>query len=327
MRLVLVLFLVFASTSLMASELATREQISNRVNALFHSGEYEQLSNLGNEFIDTEARTSSGLWKLRLFYVSLYGISNRNIPDLDYWNNLKSEMKEWTEMEPDSSVAHLAYVETLIAQAWMYRRHTVRDEDRVLFDQNIEEARLYLLEHESMKSRDPHWFHRMIDVARAQSWEESRFNALIDEAFTQHPAYYPIYFSALRYLLPNWHGSAEKIENFANYAVEKSEESEGYGLYARIYWVAYSDHYSFNLFSHSDISWEKMKSGIDDVLQDYPDQWNINYFALFSCLAGDREETLRLMNMIEGRPIIDAWRTGFNYSRCAEWSAVEDPAI
>ncbi|MCP4115794.1 MAG: hypothetical protein GY737_10380 [Desulfobacteraceae bacterium] len=53
-----------------------------------------------------------------------------------------------------------------------------------------------------------------------------------------------------------------------------------------------------------------MKQGIHDVLDRYPDQWNINNFAVFSCLTGDKKTTRTLMGMIKGRPILGPWEKG-----------------
>lgn len=40
------------------------------------------------------------------------------------------------------------------------------------------------------------------------------------------------------------------------------------------------------------------------MIAKYPDQRNINNFAVFSCLANDKNITQRLMSMIEGRSTI-----------------------
>jgi hypothetical protein len=123
------------------------------------------------------------------------------------------------------------------------------------------------------------------------------------------------------YYTPRWHGSAEEIEAFARNAVERTKEKEGAGMYARIYWAASQSLFQGRLFENSNVRWEIMRKGIDDVLQKYPDQWNINNFALFSCLAKDKEMTQKLISMIKGSPIKSGWLGNTKYyDYCNSWS-------
>jgi len=194
--------------------------------------------------------------------------------------------------------------------------NTVRKEDWKLFRDTIEEARIYLQEHESLKYSDPQWFEQMLTIAKAQGWETEVFYKLLDEALATHPQFYEIYFRAINYLQPRWHGSIEEIEHFANYSVEKSKETEGKGMYARIYWYASQAEYGHDLFAKSKVRWDQMRLGIEDVISTYPDQWNVNNFAVFSCLANDADMTRKLIGMMEGRPIVSVWKGGRFYEHC-----------
>jgi hypothetical protein len=65
-----------------------------------------------------------------------------------------------------------------------------------------------------------------------------------------------------------------------------------------------------------------MSKSIDDVLAQYPDQWNINNFAYFSCLAGDKNKTRLLITQIQNEPILEVWG-GINfYYQCKFWAKV-----
>jgi hypothetical protein len=67
-----------------------------------------------------------------------------------------------------------------------------------------------------------------------------------------------------------------------------------------------------------------MKRGIVDVLKRYPDQWNINNFAHFACLAGDRKETARLTALVT-EPIREAWaKDATLFARCRDWASSMD---
>ena len=46
-----------------------------------------------------------------------------------------------------------------------------------------------------------------------------------------------------------------------------------------------------------------MRRGINSVLLEFPDQWNIQNFAVFACVANDVELTSDLLNLID-EPIL-----------------------
>lgn len=87
-------------------------------------------------------------------------------------------------------------------------------------------------------------------------------------------------------------------------------------IYARIYWMASQSQFDLRVFSKSAVDWRQMVSGMEAVLSRYPDQWNINNFALFACAAGDGKTTAAMMNRMEGPPIMDAWRSRNTYEAC-----------
>lgn len=312
--------LVIYSASVFSDELQSREEIASLSKSLFSIGDFSGLNALGSRYLESESRTSSGLWELTLFYSGLADIPNSRVPGPSYWSSLKDRANNWIGIDSSLSFAHIFYVDILISEAWMYRGNNwgseVRKEDWVLFHETIQSARDYLLENESIKYSDPRWYEQMLVVARAQGWELEEFYELLDEALEAYPNYYEIYFRAFNYLQPRWHGSVAEIEKFADYAVSKSSATEGNGMYTRFYWYASQTEYGHSLFSESDVRWEEMKKGILDVVDMYPDQWNINNFAVFSCLAGDVEQTRELMSMIEGRPNIRVWESGNFYNQC-----------
>lgn len=111
----------------------------------------------------------------------------------------------------------------------------------------------------------------------------------------------------MEYNAPKWGGSAQAIEDFARAAVGRTRKTEGEGMYARIYWYAAQSQYHDQLFSQSKVDWPTMKRGIHDVLARYPDAWNLNNFARFACLAGDRAEAQALAARVGDIPDADVW--------------------
>jgi hypothetical protein len=308
-----------------ADELGERQLISDRAATLFHSGQFAALEKDATRYRETGARTSSGLWKLTLFYGGLAKIPNEDVTAEEYWKGLEEKAQKWAGAYPNSPTGHLVYAEFLTAHAWMYRGEgwadEVRQEDWKPFKEYYAKARKYLIAHKAIASRDPRWYELMIDIAKAEGWKMNKFNSLVDEATSRYPYFYQIYFAAIDYLTPKWHGSREEIESFAQKAVKITHGIDGEGMYARIYWYASQTNYGEKLFTDSKVVWSKMSKSIDDVLRQYPDQWNINNFAYFSCLAGDAQKTSDLMSRVTGKPILDAWKSMPMYDYCKAWAA------
>jgi hypothetical protein len=321
--LFLITFLIWA-TGTSANELEDRQVIKNKVEKLFYSGDYAQLDRMATSYMTTTERTSSGLWKLTLFYAGLTTLPNQEITTYSYWDSLENRSNNWIKAYPKSPSAYLTYSAFLIAHAWMYRgtgwNYQVKKEDWAPFNQYIEKAKVVLDNNKAIASKDPEWYVLMISVATAQNWNTHDFETLLNEATTKYPYFYQIYFGAINYLTPKWHGSKEEIEDFANKAVSLTKKEEKNGMYARIYWFASQANYGNSLFTNSAVVWGKMSTSIDDIIEKYPDQWNINNFAHFSCLAGDAQKTKILMRKIKGAPILSAWNDMVTFTQCKAWS-------
>lgn len=319
--IVLLLGLPFADASASApSELMSRQLILHKIVALFQTDNFRELNRLSKQYRDNGERTSSGIWKLSLFYASLASVANKNIADEEYWNQLEAKTLKWVDFDPGSPAAHLAYANFLISHAWMYRGNAyaseVREEDWKPFYDTISKARNYLEAHKQVASKDPRWYELMIIISMAQGWDLRDFNTLTEEATARYPYFYQIYFAAIDYLTPKWHGSKEEIELFARTAVALTRKEEGDSMYSRIYWYASQTNYGNSLFTDSIVVWSMMSKSIDDVLRRYPDQWNINNFAHFACLSGDAEKTRQLIAKIDGKPIIEVWGSMRFFNAC-----------
>lgn len=318
------IFSAFLISGASANELEDRQIINDKVHTLFFSNNYSELNNLASSYLREEQRTSSGLWKLTLFYGGVKALPNEHVTTNNYWNDLESRSRKWIKFNPKSPTGHLAYASILLKHAWMFRGsgwgYQVRKEDWKPFHEYIEKARVVLEETKKISALDPEWYVLMIDVATAQGWESDKFQELMKEANKKYPYFYQIHFEAINYLTPKWHGSKEDIEKFANEITSLTNKKEKSGMYSRIYWVASQYNYGNDLFTKSSVVWNKMSQSINDVIEQYPDQWNINNFAYFSCLAGDIKQTRKLIKLIEEKPIIEAWKDIDFYTQCKKFS-------
>lgn len=312
--------LVILLSTLMTSHPSAAASIQSRVVGLFESEQFDKLEALGARYRESQSRTPSGLWHLGDYYSGLYSVFDALDTAPIFWQMKERAVKNWMVAYPDSPAAHLMYANMLISHGWQIRgvgyADMVKPENWQPFFDYLELAREHLLEHEDIASQDPEWFFLMARIARAQGWPNKDFVAMIDEGLRRHPGYYPLYFETVEGLLPKWGGSVEDIEAFALDAVARTKSTEGYTLYARIYWYASQTQFKDRLFDETRVDWPTMRQGIDDVLAQYPDNWNINNFAYFACLAKDRGKTAELMARIEIPLIRDVWRSGQTYRAC-----------
>lgn len=315
-----------ASSQKILTEHEVRNSIMNKAREHLVSQNFGALEELVEKYSNSNARTPSGVWKIGFIYAGITEISgNSKIPNEDqYWGFHDDRYTSWIEEYPQSATAQIYYAKILLRKAWYYRgagyANTVDKQQWALFYKFLNQASNHLDNFKDRSSKDPNWYEAKLEVAKGLGVDDDIYNNILDEALDLHPYYYPIYFSAINRFAPRWHGSLEMMESFAARSVELTRETEGVGMYARVYWYVSQSLYGDQLFTKSLISWDKMSQGIDDVLAKYPDQWNINNFAKFSCLARDKNKTRSLIMKISGEPLRNVWGDRDMFNFCKNWS-------
>jgi hypothetical protein len=314
-----------------AGEIEDRTKLKNDVIRMFATKKFAELETISENFRSTKARTASGLWQLTIFQEGLSWAFRGKPEDEAGWQRKYQRMRSWVAAHPDSTTSHLAYAQLLLSHAWSYRgsgnANSVNNENRKSFEIYVEQAREYLEATKDITSRDPNWYDMMVSIARFQNWPEAAFIKLTAEAFAREPHFYQTYFTAMSYYAPGWGGSHKALDQFIREVQQDTEATEGYAMYARLYWYAAQTQYGENLFTHSLVDWEMMKKGIDDVLDDYTESWNIHNFAKFSCLAGDIQKASELFTFIKDPPVQMAWGNQSFFNQCRAWVATKTPTL
>jgi hypothetical protein len=287
----------------MDDEMSLRGDIRLEVVRLFWRKDFKKLDEIADTYRKKKSRTPSGVWKLSVFYGGIVAVVDSQPDSAENWSRAFQTADEWVKLYPNSPVAHIVKATFLTNYAGKMRgggwAKDVSPKAWELFNQYNQQARDYLLATKEISSQDPQWYDLMLLVERGLGVELPAFQKTLQEGIKKYPDFYEIYFSASIYLLPRWHGSKSQIEDFVNAAVENSRRTEGMGMYARIYWYVASMTNPSGLFKDFNADWKKMKQGINDVLAKYPDQWNINNFAFFACMAQDQDMTKKLLQKLE----------------------------
>ena len=305
------------------SELETRTKIATDVRRAFFAKNVDALEALAKQYRTEKSRTSSGLWKLTMFYSGVKAVvdtmsdNDKRRAALAFVNDVDGR---WQKAYPDSPAAQVARGVVLVASAWKIRgpgpNSDVPPQAWEPFRQGIEEARVYLESVKASASTDPAWYCEMASVAKVQHWPREKFNAFAGELLARHPAYYQAVFCAGEYLAPQWHfEGAGAIEAFTDQAVAATHKEEGKSLYARIYWALDAGNANPQVLGENFRAWPKMRAGFNDVIARYPDAWNLNHFAKYSCLVRDWEQFAKLAGRIGKAPQQGVMEQKF-YDRC-----------
>ena len=296
-------------------ELAIRQNVRTEVARAYAAGDVEQLEQLSSTYLAARPRTPSGLWKLTLFYSATHDMIVRQLETQGATSTdaLAKTVEAWLKKYPASPAAQVVKGQAMQARAWMIRGHgyanTVRPEARAAFGDAIEDARKYFESAKKTASADPGWYCEMANIAKAQHWSRARFDSLLSELLDRHPYYYQAVFCMSEYLSPKWYyENAASIEQFADRVVQKTAAEDGKSLYARIYWFMNSAMALDPLIVGENFKvWPKMKAGFEDLVSRYPDPWNLNHFALYSCAAGDKQKLAELIAKIGAHPLRSVW--------------------
>ncbi len=294
-----------------SEEWVTREQIQRQVIDLYLASDFSGLEELAENFRRTDERTSSGLRKLNLFYFSLSIAISEFTENNDGWDFALNRADEWVSTYPNSATAAIAKATTLEKHAeqvlGLAYSESANTKAWVTFFRRLSKTDDYLMQIQEVASSDPFWYYKRAHIMKRLGVGPEEFLPFAQSALERHPDDYQLYFAIADYFSPNSYGDAEVIESFARAAVELTKSSEGKAMYARIYWYLSQTEFGFSLFKESNVVWPDMRDGFVDILARYSDQWNIQNFAVFACLANDVEMTRKLIAQMEGRPIMMAW--------------------
>lgn len=113
--------ILFFSSTVFSNEIKMRSDIQTKARHLFMGEKFEELERIAVQYRKSGERTSSGLWKLTIFYTGFGKILSPNIKFEDYWEGMKLKADKWVRKSPKSPTANIIKGMILSAYAWKIR--------------------------------------------------------------------------------------------------------------------------------------------------------------------------------------------------------------
>ncbi|MEQ1638994.1 MAG: hypothetical protein ABL903_20220 [Methylococcales bacterium] len=188
--------------------------------------------------------------------------------------------------------------------AWLARGHgfalSVDPVGWKLFNERLEKAEKVLIDSKPYAAELPIWYVEMIQVQSLLNRPVDDRTKIFLEGSNKHRSYYLIYFAMLNSISPKWGGSWEEVDNLVKSTVDKTQDVYGKAMYARLYMYINEElPRDEKLYKTTLASWPDMKRSFEDMMTQYPSSnLNLNKFAMFACVAEDKETFLKLRRTI-----------------------------
>jgi hypothetical protein len=273
-----------------AQEPQTHENFSSAIGTIENAlelREFEKVERLHDEFVASRARTTDGTWMIESFEWAFDAKFESDSPA-----RLDALFEEWRVHSPRSSLRKLA--EAFMWQNRAWRAHGagcssswVAGAEKV-FSLNLLRAARALEEAADAKA-SPLWYTVAIRIAGGQERGEKEIETILEEGEIRHPAYRPLYWARLMFLLPAWGGDYEQADRFVRRAVERTRATEGGSFYAGLYLDMTRATRCGDALADSEASWPDMKQGLLDMIERHESAWNWNLLGTLACRFRDAD--------------------------------------
>ncbi|MFL6657786.1 MAG: hypothetical protein ACJ8GW_06935 [Massilia sp.] len=292
------------------------------VAGMLYAGNFKALDAAVIHHRRADATMPDGRPTLPGFYVELTHTADGNCEaslDEAPWKELRARLEQWRSHTRDRSAPALALAILDVSEGWKARgggfAGTVSEEGNARFQARVARGRAALEKLRAVAKIDPSWYDAMLDVGLAQGWDKEHYALLLDQAIGAYPYYFPLYFTATRYYTEKWHGSPGDMDALIEKAVAATRARQGQTMYARLHWLL-DDQSSFP----KNVDWPRMKTGFDDMLKDFPDNWNRNNYAHFACYANDAVAFKSQADYVKTNYIPAVWGNRRSFDICQQFA-------
>lgn len=297
--------------TLISDESIFRASLQVDIRRFFFEENFAEIERLADIYRGG-ARTGSGLFKLGLLYGAF--ADNEIASRKGFLPIAEKKFDAWIKAYPNSptpyvakSNAHFGIITGISGSS------SGAPNERLMYEKALQMGQRFLSQHWDMIKTEPDAYREKMRYALLAGSSPAEWRAVFSEARSAFPGYYQIYFDANLYA-PEIRGNPQEAfavtEEIATALMEDTVD-EGMSGYARAYWGA-SRRWDISYYmSRETVDWGKVRLGFQDMLDAYPDAWNLNAFARFSCIFGDKEMVQKLQPAVIENPVNEIWsKTG-----------------
>ena len=269
---------------------------------------------------DNQQKGPSGVWTLTPYYFSYRDTIAGNYRSLEALKFMDDALAKW---EAKGGKAPGPYI---------LKGYALRDrvldverlggletaEGREALQGRMGQLTEYLAKVKPIAAKDPAWYMLQIN-AMGFSCNMPEVWKAIEEGSQAFPTFYQSYYETLLAGLRCGEDGEHLIDRLVKLGVERTKATEGQSFYARMFWVA-SGYWTKNVLTSDIIDWTRMKAGMLDVLQRYPDPWNVNNFALLACQGRQAAIARELLPKALEAPVVKVWKTSERFKACRDWA-------
>ena len=235
-------------------------------------------------------------------------------------------MTEWVKARPNSVTAKIALANLWWQSAWKARgggyANTVNDQGWKLMEEREGYALGLLNDAKKLKETCPRWYYTMLQIAKDQSWDKARYDAIFNESIAKYPDYKSSYFSKVLDLQPRWGGAAGEWEQFIAQSADKVGGENGDKFYAQMVWAVEFTHWYHkgNIFREFKISYPRVKKGFEILMKEYPNSLSVtSAYCHAATASGDRQEAAMLFAKLGGRVDCEVWWSEQSFLSWRNW--------
>jgi hypothetical protein len=288
------------------------------VSELFGRAKTSELDRLFNDWSDTGIRMADGRWRLASYET---GLKNLFAPGAN-WEMTYKVIADWRKNAPQSRAAAFAEAIYWLQYGWMARgggyAGSVTDDGWRLFHERLEKGQAVLLEAEAYAANSPLWGRVMVEIGTGLGWPRENLLAAAREAAAREKSYAQIYTATVNALTPKWGGDWKLVDAYIRDVEGNSAAVAGHEFYTRLYlFIAEFSSPELDLFRDTPAQWPAMKAGFEDMMRNYPHSGgNLNLFAAYACVAGDRDTFRRVRFQLGDQANAARWPSNHSLDLC-----------
>ncbi len=321
----LLAMLITASAPVAARQDYVPTLVEKDTTPLWFANDFARLEVIVGPLRSAEARTPSGGWLLAEFYRTFHENYLLESEVVDYPDGVQwKKLDTWAAAFPDSPTPHILRAMALINLAKLSTRsHIISSLPEAGWQPHLayaREARELLDQRSAIGRQDPYYYVLLIRLLAFSGAELQDLILAHAEATERWPLYDEVHIETMQHIAVMTMHNNRTLTTFANTVHAATFSIRGDEPYAGLIDGLAERTFGHEIFSIHDVSWPRMRRGLEQMAQTHPTEDNKQRLALYACLIGDRRTTTMAFQSTSGKAVRSVWRKPQTFQSCRNWS-------